>query len=255
MTAARYTYGDSEFAADRLDVIARMFEPSSRALLQRVGPRGPALAIDLGCGPGNTTKLLADVLRPQRTVGLDRASVFLERARRDAPPGMDFLAHDVSQTPFPVGPADVLSCRLLLAHLADREGVIARWITQLDPGGVLVIDEIEAIETDEPAFIEYRALAMGVVDRAGGRLFAGPELAAMPDPAGAGRIADDVVTLAISPVDPATVFSMNLSVLVDAGEIEPRPALAEALGAIAGGGASGAIVWRQRQLAFRRTER
>ena len=255
MTTARYTYGDSEFAADRLDLVARMFEPTTRRFLGRTGPHMPDLAVDLGCGPGNTTRLLADVLCPRRTAGLDRASSFLERARRGAPPGMDFLIHDVSVTPFPVGPADVLSCRLLLAHLPDRMGVVARWITQLVPGGVLLVDEIEEIETDEPAFTEYRALAVGVVERAGGRLIAGPELAAMLDPAGAERIGDEVVTLALSSADAATVFHMNLTVLVDGGEVEPRPALAAALAAIAAGGPGGGIVWKQRQLALRRTDR
>jgi trans-aconitate 2-methyltransferase len=255
VTAARYTYGDSELAADRLDVVARLFEPSSRRFLEQVAPRGPELAIDLGCGPGKTTRLLADVCSPRRTVGLDRAAAFLERARRGAPRGMDFVNHDVSSTPFPVGPADVLSCRLLLAHLPDRDGMIGRWITQLVPGGVLLVDEIERIETDEPAFTEYRALAVEVVEHAGGRLIAGPELGAMPDPPGAERIADDVVTLGLSSADAATVFHMNLSVLVDGGEVDPRPALADALAAIAAGGSGGGIVWEQRQLAFRRTER
>jgi SAM-dependent methyltransferase len=255
MTTARYTYGDSELAADRLDVVARMFEPSSRRFIEQLGPRGPELAVDLGCGPGHTTRLLADALSPRRTVGLDRASAFLERARRGAAPGMDFLIHDVSVTPFPVGPADILSCRLLLAHLPDRAGVVDRWIGQLVPRGVMLIDEIEKIETDEPSFAAYLALAAGVVERAGGRLIAGPELAAMSDPAAGARVADEVATLSISTADAATVFHMNLSVLVESGEVDPKPELAEAIAAIAAGGSGGGIVWTQRQLAFRRTDR
>ena len=251
MSRGRYTYGDSEFAADRLDVVARMFEPTTRTFLARAGVHEPRLAIDLGCGPGNTTRLIADVLRPVRTVGLDRSDIFLERARREAPPGVEFQEHDALATPFPVGPADVLFCRLLLAHLSDRVDVVARWATQLAPNGVLLLDEIEDFWSDEPALVDYVRLASGVVERAGGRLVAGPELAAMPDPPGTERLVNDVKLMDVSPSETATIFAMNLAVLVEDGEIQPQPELASALADVAERG-SGAIEWRVRQIALRR---
>ncbi len=252
MTSARYTYGDSAFAADRLDLLARVFEPSSRAFLQRAGTKEPALAIDLGCGPGNTTRLIAEVLHPARTVGLDRSSPFLERARRAAPVGVSFVEHDVTVTPFPVDPADVVFCRLLVAHLPDRSDVIARWTTQLAPGGVLLLDEIEEIRSDEPAFAAYLPLAIRVVERAGGRLVVGSELASMPDPRGTDRVADDVVRLDLSASDAATIFGMNLRVLIERGEVEPQPGLERSLAdVVERGGAP--IAWRMRQIAFRRS--
>jgi trans-aconitate 2-methyltransferase len=48
----RYTYGDSALAAERLGLVARMFEPTTRSFLEAVIGRSPALAVDLGCGPG-----------------------------------------------------------------------------------------------------------------------------------------------------------------------------------------------------------
>ena len=250
---ARYTYGDSAFAADRLDLLARVLEPSSRAFLERAGPAGAAIAVDLGCGPGNTTRLIADVLRSERTVGLDRSSAFIDRARDHAPAGVAFMEHDVTLTPFPVGPADVAFSRLVIAHLRDREDLIARWTTQLAPGGVLLLDEIEDIQSDEAAFIEYLSCAIGVVERAGGRLVAGPELAAISDPRGTERATDDVVSVDVAPSDAAAIFGMNLEVLVERGEVEPQPALARALAGIAANGGA-PIEWRMRQIAFRRRE-
>ena len=253
MSSARYTYGDSEFAADRLDLVARMFEPTTRRFLERLGGSGPRLAIDLGCGPGNTTRLIADVLRPVRTLGLDRSATYLERARRGAPPGVEFQEHDVLATPFPVGPADVVFCRLLLAHLPDRVDVVARWATQLAPNGVLMLDEIEDFHSNQPALVDYVRLASGVVERAGGRLIAGPELATMPDPPGTERVANDAVLMDVSPSDTATIFAMNLAVLVEDGEIEQQPQLAAALADVAER-SSGHIEWRVRQIAFRRAD-
>ena len=251
MPDARYTYGDTSFAADRLDLVARVFEPTSLPFMRRAAPSRPDLALDLGCGPGNTTRLLAQALRPARTVGLDRSSAFLERARRDAPRDMEFVEHDVFATPFPVGPAGAIYCRLLLAHLPDRPEVVARWSTQLEIGGALLLDEIEDIDSDEPAFVEYLPIAIGVVERSGGHLIAGPELAVMHDPPATARIFDEVVTLEATASQIAPIFGMNLDVLVERGEVEPRPELARALREVAERG-GGTIVWRMRQIAFRR---
>jgi trans-aconitate 2-methyltransferase len=250
---ARYAYGDSVAAGDRLDVVARVFEPTSRRFLERVAPHSPRLALDLGCGPGNTTRLIADTLRPQRTVGLERSRAFLDRARHAAPPATEFIEHDVFVTPFPLEPADVIFARLLLAHLPDRLGVVARWVTQLAPGGVLLLDEIEELRTDEPAFAEYLPIAIEVVERSGGRLLAGPELGVMSEPPESQRIWDDVVVLDATAAQVAPIFSMNLQVLAERGEIEPHVRLERDLAAIAERG-GGSIEWRMRQIAFRRDD-
>jgi SAM-dependent methyltransferase len=210
------------------------------------------LAIDLGCGPGNTTRLIAEVLHPELTIGLDRSEAFVERARRGAPPGVDFSTHDVLETPLPAGPADLLFCRLLLAHLPGRAHVVARWSTQLVPGGLLLLDEIESFGSDEPALVEYVRLASGVVEQAGGRLIAGPELATMADPPGNERVDDVVVRMDVSPSDTATIFGMNLAVLVEDGQVEPQPALAAALADVAERNVA-EIDWSLRQITFRAT--
>src|SRR5487761_387407 len=67
-----YTFGDTDLAARRLEVLGEVFGPSSRALLADVVERPPRLAYDLGCGPGYTTALLSQVTRARRTAALGR---------------------------------------------------------------------------------------------------------------------------------------------------------------------------------------
>ena len=50
--SARYTYGDSDVATERLCLVAEVFEPTTRAFLRRAELENPRLALDLGCGPG-----------------------------------------------------------------------------------------------------------------------------------------------------------------------------------------------------------
>ncbi len=252
----RYTYGDSELAAERLGHVARLFASTTASFLRSAAPTDPGLAIDLGCGPGHTTRLLQELLRPSRTVGLDRSEAFVDLAQRRAPTGVEFIRHDAREVPFPVGPSDVVFCRLLLAHLVDPADVVARWVTQLAPAGTLLLDELESIETEEPAVRAYLdEVATQVVVAQGAMLLAGPLLHAMPDPPGAERVADGVVVFTPAPAESARIFAMNLDVLVERGETAARPDLALALAEIANGARPDAapVTWRLRQLALRRT--
>ncbi len=82
---ARYTYGDSDLAGDRLALVARLFRPTSEAFLRAASPREPDVALDLGCGPGYTTTLVHETAGARRTVGVDRSEAFARRARDRVP--------------------------------------------------------------------------------------------------------------------------------------------------------------------------
>jgi hypothetical protein len=90
----KYTFGDNRRASARLRRLAELYEPESRDLLRRSGIRAPRLAVDLGCGPGWSTRLLEAALKPDRTVGLD-ASACLWRRRG---PGMARVSSSRSTT-------------------------------------------------------------------------------------------------------------------------------------------------------------
>src|SRR5512147_3170153 len=112
-----YTFGDNERASARLHSLAEVYEPETRALLERSKILNPRLAIDLGCGPGWSTKLLQDTLAPGRTVGLDNSPRLIAEARARETLQIHFEVHDVTCAPFPVSAPDVMLCRFLLTHL------------------------------------------------------------------------------------------------------------------------------------------
>jgi trans-aconitate 2-methyltransferase len=83
----RYTYGDSALAVERLGLVARMFEPTTRSFVGAVTDRSPHLGVDLGCGPGHTTRLLHRVTGARSTVGLDRSEAFVAEPAGTSRPG------------------------------------------------------------------------------------------------------------------------------------------------------------------------
>ena len=95
----------------------------------------------------------------------------------------------------------------------------------------MLLDDLEAIETDHPTFRSYLDdVALEAIRGEGGTLFVGPILHAMMDPPGTERIHDGVVTFAPPPSVTARIFSMNLHVLMERGE---------------------PVVWTMRQVAIR----
>jgi SAM-dependent methyltransferase len=96
------------------------------------------LAVDLGCGPGWTTQLLDPVLKPQRTVGLDSSERYIVETRANYPK-LEFLRHDILQTPFPVEERDLFLCRFLLTHLPSPQTALLAWANVAAPLSTLLI--------------------------------------------------------------------------------------------------------------------
>lgn len=158
--ANKYTFGDNSRASARLRQLAEMYEPESRDLLRRSGVMAPRLAVDLGCGPGWSTRLLQDTLKPDRTVGLDASVIFVEEARTRQNSGLEFKVHDIVSVPFPIDtPPDVLFCRFLLTHLRSLGAVLAAWAGIAAPAGLLLVHETESLEASHPSLrLYYRLL-------------------------------------------------------------------------------------------------
>ena len=163
-----YTYGDGDSEADRLAFVADLLDESSRAFLSGAIGFRPRLALDFGCGPGHTTRLVNEVLRPDRVVGVDRSANLLSKAMAATRERVLFVDHDVTQMPLPHGGnADLIYARLLLSHLPDPEGAVTDWLAQLAPGGLLLLDEVERIETEQPVFREYLGILAGMMSHHG----------------------------------------------------------------------------------------
>ncbi len=206
-----YAFGDSSVAAERLALLADVFDTPSRLLIADEAPRSPRLALDLGCGPGHSTRMLAEASQARRTVGIDASAAHVGTAR-DVAPELEFVVHDLTRTPFPLADADVAYARWVLAHLPDPAIRVKSWLTQLAPGGVLLLEETERIDSAEPVLVRYLALARDVVAARGASLEAGPLLAAF-DPSPVGDVVrNGVREWPVALPAAATLFALNLRV-------------------------------------------
>jgi len=105
-------------------------------------PEPPAVVLDLGCGTGSLSVLLAGAGHEVRGLDASREMLGLARAKRDAAGvAVQFTDGDAADPPYGAGSADVVMCRHVLWALDDRDTVLARWVRLLRPGGRLVLIE------------------------------------------------------------------------------------------------------------------
>ena len=234
--------------------MARNFEPLSRAFLARAAPRGCTRALDLGCGPGHTTRLLRELCVPRELVGLDASEAYVRMAAEASGPRAAFAVHDVTRVPFPGGPADLIHARLLLSHLPEPERALACWRGELRPGGRLLLDEVERIDSQDPVFVRYLELVRNMLRARGQELEIGPRLDAATR--SAPRAHDELRELTLPAARAAEMFAPNLAEFRGRPEIREQAseseldALAAGLAARERGEVGLTVTWCMRQLAI-----
>lgn len=126
-----------------------VFRPSYRAFLEevtrwRLGDPAPFDALDVGCGTGSWSAMLAACPLPaRRIVGLDYSHTMCRLARDKAATIESDLLHfvhgDSEHLPFPDGSFDVLTCANSFHHYPHQAAVVREFRRVLRPGGRLMI--------------------------------------------------------------------------------------------------------------------
>jgi trans-aconitate 2-methyltransferase len=108
-------------------------------LLARVSQTNVRFLADLGCGPGNLTRTLAERWPDAQVLGVDNSSEMLEQARPLAIAGrLDFVQADITSWS-PERPVDLLVSNAALHWLPDHDVLLARLVKLLSSDGTLAV--------------------------------------------------------------------------------------------------------------------
>lgn len=122
-------------------------------LINRIDSQ-PGLVVDLGCGTGRLTALLAERWPEAEVVGVDPSREMLEQAA----PGPRYVQGDID-TWQPDRPVDVIFANASLMWIPDHPQLFPRLAAELAPGGWLAVQM--PLSWDQPSHRIMREVAAG----------------------------------------------------------------------------------------------
>lgn len=141
---------------DRLEVLAATWEPTTSALFDQLGLAPGMTCLDVGCGGGAVTRLLARRVGPAGTavgIDMDEVKIALGRsaAAADGLANVDLRVSDVYDLDLAVA-FDLVYARALLQHLTRPVDVLRAMWRAVRPGGLLVVEDadFEGMFSDPP---------------------------------------------------------------------------------------------------------
>lgn len=106
-------------------------------LAARIALPAPARVIDLGCGPGNSTAVLAQRWPAASITGLDSSPAMIAAAQKDRA-HFTWLTGDIATWPDLRGPAyDVIFSNAAYQWVPDHASLLPRLLRRVAPGGAL----------------------------------------------------------------------------------------------------------------------
>ena len=134
--------------------------------LVRIDGEGFGRGVDLGCGTGELTALVAERLRCAEMVGVDNSPGMLEAAEQFAGAGVRFERGDIAA--WTADPEyHVVFANAALHWVPDHPAVLRRWTAALRPGGQLAVqvpanaDHASHLASADVAMTEPFSSAMG----------------------------------------------------------------------------------------------
>jgi len=197
---ATYVIRSGAAALERLELIARLFRPSTLEWLEMNEAFGTGRLLDVGCGIGDVAGLTA-LAGAKEALGIDVnddvVAAATERART-AGTGAHFRVAGIADlgagdlTDF-----DVVYTRCVISHLPDPRAALSAMLSAAAPGGLVVVEDVEVAATwcsppdrDVDRYVEcYLAAAQAI----GASPRVGPEIAAILQEVGATDVAVDLV--------------------------------------------------------------
>ncbi len=146
MGAKDYALGHAEDELVRLGTQADVIDPMLRRTLLEAGISPGMRILDIGCGPGYVSTLLADMIGPDgEIVGVDISATALETARMRVDQlglkNVRFELGDPGNMTFD-RPFDAVVGRYILMFLPDPAAMLRAVAGHLRPGGVLAFHEV-----------------------------------------------------------------------------------------------------------------
>ena len=140
-----YVLGHSAEEHERLDLQGALYRDITRNALIDAGVADGLSVLDIGCGSGDVTRLVADLVGQAGSVlGIDRDVGTIDaaraRTRLEGTANASFSVHEIG-VPLPEQPFDALVGRFILMHQEKPSDVLRDAAAAVSSGGIVVLVE------------------------------------------------------------------------------------------------------------------
>jgi ubiquinone/menaquinone biosynthesis C-methylase UbiE len=128
---------DFTASADKYDrFMGRYTRTLAPALADAAGVTGGMRVLDVGCGPGGLTEVLAARVGAENVAAIDPAPQFAA-ACRERQPGADVRVGGAEELPWPDGAFDATLSSLVIAFMRDPDAGVREMVRVTRPGGTV----------------------------------------------------------------------------------------------------------------------
>lgn len=227
MSHEEYLLADQPSELERLQLQSRVWEPSGRQLLTKLGDGSGLRALDVGCGTLGWLRILSEwVGSSGQVIGadiderlLDTAGAFL---KTEGIANVELAVDDLFESKLEPGSFDVVHARYVIAPLGRGGEQVASHRRLVRPGGTLVLEEWDLgswhFNPPAPAAERLIRLLSEIFAAMGGE--AGRVLPALLGEAGIEELAIDAHVIALEPGHPYLRLPLQFSVALESRLLE-----------------------------------
>ncbi len=187
-----YVLGRTRAEYDRLIEQAELLRPLTERLLRAAGVGAGMHVLDVGCGVGDVSFLVSELVGPQGSVvgvDLDGAALRVAEERRQARGAHNVVFRESDARSAPSErPFDAAVGRFVLQFMSDPTSALRRIAERVRPGGILAFHEWVALNPTasprQPTLASFQELISTAFERSGASRTIGAELSARMRDAG-----------------------------------------------------------------------
>lgn len=165
----KMTYTIEESDLERQHVLAEMLNPFTANALKKISLSTDATILDIGCGLGDTTRLLHQHFPNATIVGLDANAALIAEAvntTKTLSAQLGFVTGDAQRLPFSDNHFDFVFTRALLHHLHNPSLTLTEMKRVCKVGGIVMAQEPDLNSLvsypERWAYARYRELALAL---------------------------------------------------------------------------------------------
>lgn len=212
------TLNDAEYQTERLRQQAQAVRGMEADILRLAGIQAGHDVLELGCGPGFVTDLLAELVPEGSLYAIEPSPTLLAQVpsnvRNKPARGLHPIQAYGDHLPLPDNSIDFSYARFVLQHVAHAEAVISEIHRVTRPGGhfcaVDTDDGLAVFYPEDPRISEVLRTAQSTQSAKGGDRFIGRKLHTMMTQAGFVNVKSRILALTSSELPFAVLFNILL---------------------------------------------